>query len=466
MDRRNFISLVASSALGLLATRVRARVINEDADVTFLRKADADFSVYRQVFNAHIERNPAIIALCMNENGVRKAIQMARSEGLAVSIKSGGHHFDGYSSNDGGLVIDLALMNHHRQGRAGRVIAAPSMRLMQVYESLIPQGRLLPTGSCAMVGLSGITLGGGYGLYSREHGLTCDWLRRARVLDGQGNVHEATEGSDLMWALRGGGGGGLGVVTEMEFDTVVSPKGIWNYRFKAHQLKPAQAADKTRAWFAAVAGLPRHAFSAHVLSGTTLTLLVTSTAPKPDASLQKVLRELTTFTDKSFPGAYSYLPEGTRKYYGRLTPLPFRNASAGYYRHYKDVEPAMPEIAQLVASNPGLLYQINTLGGAIDDPVAPNHSVYAHRGYPFLGEIQSYWENPARAEPLIAAVAKVQALLRQAGVTRHYANYADGELKEWEKSYYGETGYPKLQAIKKRLDPDNLFRHPQSIALA
>ena len=108
MDRRNFISLVASTALGLLPTRVGARVINEDADVTFLRKADTDFSVYRQVFNARIERNPSIIALCMNENGVRKAIQMARSEGLAVSIKSGGHHFDGYSSNDGGLVIDLA----------------------------------------------------------------------------------------------------------------------------------------------------------------------------------------------------------------------------------------------------------------------------------------------------------------------------------------------------------------------
>lgn len=466
MHRRNFISLMAYTAMGLAPWRARAKIPGKDADVAFLRKADADFAVYRTLFNARIERNPAVIALCMNENGVRKAVQLARAEGLAVSIKSGGHHFDGYCSNDGGMMIDLALMSQHRPGPAGRVITAPSMRLMQVYENLMPQGRLLPTGSCAMVGLSGITLGGGYGLYSREHGLTCDWLRRARVVDGLGNVHEVAEGTDLMWALRGGGGGGLGVVTEMEFDTVACPKGIWSYRFKAYQLKPAQVADKTRAWFAAAAGLPRHAYSAYVLSGTTLTLLVTSTLPTPDATLRKALREMTAFTDKTVPGAYSPLPEGTRKYYGKLSPLPFRNASAGYYRHYQDIEPAIAEIAQLVAGNPGLLYQINTLGGAIDDPVAENHSVYAHRGYPFLGEIQSYWENPARAEPLIASVAKVQTLLRQAGVSRHYANYADGDLKEWGKSYYGESGYTKLQAIKKQLDPDNVFRHPQSIAPA
>jgi FAD/FMN-containing dehydrogenase len=290
-------------------------------------------------------------------------------------------------------------------------------------------------------------------------------LRRARLVDGRGVVHEVAGGTDLMWALRGGGGGGLGVVTELEFDSVACPKGIWSYRFKALQLKPAQLVEKTRAWFDAAAALPRHAFSAHVLSGNTLTLLVTSTAPTPDTRLKKALREMAAFTDKAFPGQYSPLPEGTRRYYGKLSPLPFRNASAGYYRQFRDIESALVEIAQLAASHTGLLYQINTLGGAIDDPVAENHSVYAHRGYPFLGEIQSYWEDPALAAPLIAAVARVQALLRQAGVSRHYANYADGDLKQWDKSYYGVAGYQKLQAIKQRLDPDNVFRHPQSIAL-
>jgi len=316
-----------------------------------------------------------------------------------------------------------------------------------------------------MVGLSGITLGGGYGLYAREHGLTCDWLRRARLVDGSGNVHEVAEGSDLMWALRGGGGGGLGVVTEMEFDTVPCPKGIWSHRFKAYRLKPAQLAEKTHAWFDAAAGLPRHAFAAHVLEDTTLTLLVTSTRQAPDAGLRKALQEMAAFTDEAFPGKYSPLPGGTRRYYGKRSPLPFRNASAGYYRRYRDIAPAIEEIAELVARNTKLVYQINALGGAIDDPVAENHSVYAHRGYPFLGEIQGYWDEPALANRLIAAVARVQALLLQAGVTRHYANYADGDLAQWAESYYGEVGYRKLQAVKKRLDPDNVFRHPQSIAL-
>ena len=373
----------------------------------------------------------------------------AREQGLAVAVKSGGHHFEGYSSNDGGMCIDLTLMNRLRLTEAGRVIAEPSTRL--------------PTGSCAMVGLSGITLGGGYGLFAREYGLSCDWLRRARLVDGQGNVHEVKEDTELMWALRGGGGGGLGVVTELEFDSAPCPKSIWSYRFKAFNKTSVQLAKLTGAWFDIAAQLPRHAFSAYVLSGTTLTILVTSTAPEADADLRAALAKLGIRADKAYPPQERALPEGIRRYYGKLTPLPFRNASAGFYKNYHDIESVMRPIAELVAHHPGLLMQINTLGGAIDDPVPENHSAYAHRGYPFLGEIQSYWEDPARAPALMAAVHAVQDLFAAAGVVRHYANYADGTLANWQRAYYGESGYRRLRTVKQRLDPDNIFRHPQSI---
>lgn len=463
MNRRDFMSLLASSGLAAMPWQARALAASSDPDVRFLRQSDRDYENYRALFNSRIQRSPAVIAVCQNETGVQKAVQRARQEGIGVTIKSGGHHFEGYSSNDGGMCIDLTLMNGLRLLEGGRVLAEPSVRLMQAYESLMPQGRLLPTGSCAMVGLSGITLGGGYGLFSREYGLGCDWLRRARIVDGHGRAHEVKNGTELMWALRGGGGGGLGVVTELEFDTLPCPKSITSYRFKVFNQTPAQLAKITRAWFAIAAQLPRHAFSAYVLSGTTLTVLVTSTAPQADAGLRTALDKLGALASKTFPSQQRPLPEGIRTYYGRLSPLPFRNASAGFYKNYNDIEPAIVPIAELVASNPGLLMQINTLGGAIDDPVPDIHSAYAHRGYPFLGEIQSYWEDSKRAPTLIAAVNKVQGLLAAAGVTRHYANYAEGALKNWQHSYYGAAGYKRLTVVKKQLDPDNLFRHPQSI---
>ena len=465
MKRRDFLSLLASSGLAAVSWQARALAASSDPDVRFLGQSDSDYENYRALFNSRIRRSPAVIAVCKTETGVQKAVQRARQEGLAVAIKSGGHHFEGYSSNDDGMCIDLTLMNGLRLLEGGRVLAEPSVRLMQVYENLMPQGRLLPTGSCAMVGLSGITLGGGYGLFSREYGLNCDWLRRARIVDGHGHVHEVKNGTELMWALRGGGGGGLGIVTELEFDTLQCPKSITSYRFKAFNQTPAQLAKITRAWFAIAAQLPRHAFSAYVLSGTTLTVLVTSTAPQADAGLRSALDKLGALASKTFPPQQRPLPEGIRTYYGRMSPLPFRNASAGFYKSYSDIEPAVVPIAELVAATPGLLMQINTLGGAIDDPVPDNHSAYAHRGYPFLGEIQSYWEDSARAPALIAAVNKVQSLLATAGITRHYANYAEGGLKNWQHSYYSAAGYKRLTVVKKQLDPDNLFRHPQSIEL-
>lgn len=464
MHRRDFLAAMVSSGLAAASWQTRALAASEDRDVAFLRATDIDYDIYRAGFNARIQRRPAVIAVCRTEAGVQKAVLQARQQGLAAAIRSGGHHFEGYSSNDGGMCIDLTQMSRLELSGANRVIAGPSARLMQVYEQLMPQGRLLPTGSCAMVGLSGITLGGGYGLFSREHGLNCDWLRRARLVDGRGEAHEVRDGSELMWALRGGGGGGLGVVTELEFETVACPQSILRHRFKAFNLTSAQLARKTAGWFSVAAGLPRHAFSAYVLSGTTLTILVTSTGSQHDAGLQAALAKLGALTDQVSPPQQLPLPEGIRPYYGKLTPLPFRNASAGFYRNFGDIESAIGPIAELVATNPGLLMQINTLGGAIDDPVPDNHSAYAHRGFPFLGEIQSYWEDPARAPALIAAVHRVQERLAAAGVTRHYANYADGELPDWQRAYYGEAGYRRLTRVKRQLDPDNLFRHPQSIA--
>jgi FAD/FMN-containing dehydrogenase len=314
-----------------------------------------------------------------------------------------------------------------------------------------------------MVGVAGLTLGGGYGLFSRQHGLTCDSLLGLRIVDGTGKVHDIADGSDLFWACRGGGNGHFGVVTQLRFDTVSAPRRMWRHVFRAANLTPPRAASLAETWFALAAELPNEAFSAFVLNHRRLTVLVTSALDGEPPSVTRALRKLEATMDQRVARLQEELMPGIRRYYGKLSPLYFKNASAGYYRGYDDIRPAALRVFEIVGQTPELLFQINTLGGAIDNSAMTGKTAYAHRSYGFLGEIQSYWDEPKREQTAIDAVTRAQRLLKTAGVRAHYCNYPDIEFSDWVRSYYGEQGHERLLTVKKAYDPDRLFRYPQSI---
>jgi len=436
--------------------------LESDVDVTYLTSKDPGYDMHRSLFNKRLSRRPQLIAVCSNESGVQKAVRVANQRQLPVSVKSGGHSFEGYSATDGSLMIDLTPMNAYRLTVDNRFISGPSCRLMQMYEFLLPRGRLIPTGSCGMVGMAGITLGGGYGLFSREHGLACDHLQRLRLVDGLGRVHDVDKDSELMWACRGGGNGNFGIVTELEFDTVAAPAKFWSYRFRVNNLVASRTADIARQWFASMAKLPDTCFSAFVISSKRLTILITSTMPSPDTRLTGILAHIGKITDRRLKDRYDEVLPGARRYYGRLAPLYFNNGSAGFYHGYDDIAAAAETVFSVVHNTPGMVFQINTLGGAIDNPANAVLGSYAHRSAGFLGEVQTYWEQPEQEQRALQAVARVQRQLGQ--VRAHYCNYQYGGLKNAAQAYYGGS-YPRLQIIKQRYDPDNRIRHPQSIAL-
>jgi FAD/FMN-containing dehydrogenase len=431
--------------------------------VLFLRPADNGYADHTALFNKRLVRRPALVAVCFDEAGVQIAVARARSEGLPVAIKSGGHSFEGLSLNDGGFVIDVSAMSGQQLADDGSYMVEPGCRLMQSYEYLVPQGRLLSLGSCGMVGIAGLTLGGGYGLFSRQHGLACDALRGLRIVDAQGAMQEAVPGSELFRACCGGGNGNYGIVTRLQFDTFAAPKQLWRHLFKAHDLDTRRAADCAAAWFDAVPQLPRSAFSAFVLNHRTLTILVTDTDAEMSAEISDVLGRLAKITDKHYPARREALIDGIRRYYGRFAPLNFKNASAGFYAGFADIAPAAPALFSLVTTTPGLLYQVNTMGGMIGDSDDGTRTAYAHRGAMFLAEIQSYWEEPAAEARLSTAVHDVQRLLSHAGVRAHYANYPDLSFQDWASAYYGAAGYLRLRQVKKQYDPDHLFQHAQGV---
>jgi len=229
--------------------------------VKFLTPEAPDYATARKVYNAGILTQPKVIACCTTETGVQHALERAKAEDWPVAVKAGGHSFEGFCLNDDGLVVNVsALRRMQLDVKTGILIAGAGCRLEEVNRFLLARGRFLPAGSCGTVGLAGLTLGGGYGMFARKWGLTCDHLCRVKMLDGAGTIRDSKEDPDLLWASRGGGNGHFGIVTELTFNTRAAPARFSAWKFRAYRLDPKRATALLETWFEASADLPNEAF--------------------------------------------------------------------------------------------------------------------------------------------------------------------------------------------------------------
>jgi FAD/FMN-containing dehydrogenase len=473
--RRSFLRTSGAASAALFAEALGAREpktnatpaepgpLRQKEDVIFLTPDHPGYGPARELYNGGIRTQPKHIAMCATEAGVQQALQRAATENWPVAVKSGGHSFEGFSLNDDGVVINVSPMSELRlDADTGLLTAGAGCRLRDVNRFLFSKGRFLPAGSCATVGLAGLTLGGGYGMFARKWGLTCDHLQSLRMVDGTGAIHDSGTEPDLLWAARGGGNGHFGIVTQLTLQTRPVPRAFSSWKFRAYRLTQSRAAELLDAWFEVTAALPNDAFSAWIMNGTQLTVLLTTIGSGDEKAVVAFRRKLTSLTNKATSAAPVPLTKSVPWYYGEPGPIFFKNTSAGYYKGLADLESALPGIFKEVLTMPGLVFQINTMGGAIaKGPDGP----YPHRAWPYLGEAQAYWENPSRAADLQASIARIRDHIAHAGIDRHYANYPDLAFKDWPTAYYGQQNYERLQRLKKRYDPDDRVRHPQSVRL-
>lgn len=430
-------------------------------DIILLKREDQAFAKYNQGFNGRLSSLPKYIAVCKTTLGVQTAISFAKKEQLPIAVKSGGHSFEGFSSNNRGMVINLSQMKKTNWIDKTIIELEPGCLLQEIQAVTFEKKRLIPSGSCGTVGIAGLTLGGGYGFFSRKYGLTCDNLVDVEFVDGNGNIQKASENETLFWALRGGGNGNYGVATKLIFKTHPMPE-----RFDAHVLKyrnldAARFSQLLSIRFSCVQNLASEDFCAFVLNGKTLTILATSFGN--NNLLTEQITPLMDLSDSKSTSNTS-LPQAMKRYYGRTGPLKFKNASAGLYKGFEDIESIASEIFEQVVATKGMIYQINTLGGGINNAQWEAQSCYPHRALPFLSELQAYWEQPNQEAKLLAAFESIQKLIREQGITAQYSNYPDINFPNWQEAYYG-SNYSKLQEIKKQFDPENLFQYPQSISV-
>lgn len=415
-----------------------------------------------KLFNSRLKPRPAAVKKCKSESDVVSGIEWATSQKKTISIKSGGHCFEGFCMADDSLSLDMSGMNQMSLDQKTQTLAVgPGSKLKQINDFLLAKGRVLPAGSCAGVGIGGLTLGGGYGLLARQHGLTCDQLLGLRMIDAKGNIHDLNGDDELLKACRGGGNGNFGVITQFRFRTQKAPTHLYNRRFKAADLSPKKAYALLETWFLVTKDLPKDAFSAFVLNGKALTILLTHTDLKSQARITEMMKPLEKLVGTVTRYYAPLYPTGIQTYYGREGPLPFKNACAGMLQGFAEMRDVVETLAQKVANTSGVIWQCNTLGGAIRDQAYADASVFAHRDCGYMAEIQGYWENPSREPVVIKAVNEIQTLLANHGINRHYCNYPDIHFTNPQKSYFGNLDF--LQKMKRQYDPDDVFRHPQGV---
>lgn len=432
-------------------------------NVIYLTKESDDYELHRVGFCKRINNYPSIIALCLNANGVKEAILYAKQNTLPIAIKSGGHCFEDFSTNENGLVINLSQLKSFSLNSDFELIIGAGYKLGEVYDKLLEQNRIIPAGSCSGVGISGLTLGGGYGLFSREFGLTCDSLLEAELVTADGEIITTQNNPDLLWALKGGGNGTFGVITQLRFKTHQAPSFLQSTRFKSSQLTVDRAKILLKTWFEVAAQLPNHCFSAFVLNGKSLTILITNTHQQ-NADLLSLFDKLSAISDKTKIGNETPIKPAIDVFKGQQNPIFFKNASVGLYRSFDDISQVIDAVLEKVINGKGLIYQINTLGGNINHPDFEKASCYPYRELPFLSELQSYWSSDKKTNEQLEKFNAIQQLFFDAGINKQYVNYPAIENPDYETAYYAHN-LEKLKKIKKAVDSDNFFKHAQSITL-
>jgi hypothetical protein len=210
--------------------------------------------------------------------------------------------------------------------------------------------------------------------------------------------------------------------------------------------------------------LPDTCFSGYVLNGSTLNIVITNYGEDTN-ELQTIINKLSAVTDEFHSSKVGKLAKMLKNHYGSLKPVYFRNSSAGLFKDYNDVATFIKDIFQKIIDTPGMIYQVNTLGGKINDAEFEKSSCYPHRAFNFVSELQAYWYVPSQENKLAEVTTEILKFSENNGVTKQYVNYCSLEFSDWENAYYGKN-YSRLQAVKKKFDPDNNIRHPQSVKIA
>ena len=467
------MSTIAARAITQPQLNTRIEELKRGVSGQVLLPGDADYESARTIWNAMIDKRPAVIVRCASTADVVRAVSFARNSGLPLAVRGGGHNIAGSALCEGGIVIDLSQMKGAKvDPRSRRVVIEGGATLADLDAATQAHGLATPAGVNSTTGIAGLTLGGGFGWLSRKHGMTIDNLESAEVVTAAGEVIRASaaEHPDLFWALRGGSGN-FGVVTRFEFrlhavgpdvlsGLIVYPISEAKSVLRQYREFTAKAPDELSVW-TVLRKAPPLPFLPEAVHGKEIIALALCYAGDParGESLIGPLRKFGTVLGEHV-GVQPYvawqqafdplLAPGARNYWKshNFTTLDDRLFDA-----------VIEYIGKLPSSQCEIFFA--AIGGATARPAA-DACAYAHRDAQFVMNVHGRWDDAADDESGIRWARdffNASAPYASGGV---YVNFLTADEGDRVRSAYGPN-YDRLVRVKRQYDPANLFSVNQNI---
>jgi FAD/FMN-containing dehydrogenase len=438
---------------------------------TVLTPGSEGYDEARTLFNAMIDRRPAVIVQCANSQDVARAVGFAQDEGLSVGVKGGGHSVAGFALVDGGLVVDLSAMRKVTVDAGAGVVRVEGGSLWgDVDTATQPHGLATTGGRNSVTGVAGLTLGGGSGWLERRFGLACDNLHAVELLTAAGELvrASATEEPELFWALHGGGGN-FGVATALEL--------------KLHEIGPEilaglliYEAEKGREllelWRDVILAAPDELGGAFVyftapvdpdipehLQGKLVSCVIPVWSGDM-ASGEEVLRPFRDFgraVDLVGPTPYADFQSSIDD------PPGCRNYWTAEYLHQMP-QPVLDSIvrhSESLSRGPAQSFTV-PWGGAVAR-VPADATPLSKRDARFVVHPFALWEGAENDEYNISWARGFAEEMRSFATGGVWLNWVGDEGEDRIRAAFGPEGYARLQAVKARFDPDNVFRSNQNI---
>jgi FAD/FMN-containing dehydrogenase len=438
---------------------------------------DAGYDEARTIWNAMIDRHPAAIVRAASAADVMRTVRLASEHALLLAVRGGGHNIAGNAACEGGLMLDLSIMRSIRVDPAARTARVePGARLADVDRETQAFGLATPTGINSTTGISGLTLGGGFGWLSRKLGLTIDNLLSADVVTSKGELlrASASANSDLFWAIRGGGGN-FGVVTSFEYQLhpvgpqviaglIVHPFAQAEEVLAGYRKAVAQAPDEMCCWVV-MRKAPPLPFLAPEVHGKEVVVLALCYSGDP-ASADKAIAPFKAIGN---PIAVAIGEQPFAGWQTAFDPL-LTPGERNYWKSHDFVElqdglvGVMLDAVRTLPS-PACEIFIAQLGGAINR-VAADATAYPHRNVEFIMNVHVRWSDKSDDAKCIAWGRQVYDATAPFATGGVYVNFMpEDESQRVRSGAYGPN-FARLAQLKAKYDPTNLFRLNQNVAPA
>jgi FAD/FMN-containing dehydrogenase len=459
IDRETTISGLPETAIRALDEAVRGEIV---------RPGDGGYDQARRVWNAAVDRYPALIVRPLDAADVVQAVTFARANALPLAVRGGGHSAAGHGTVDDGLVVDLSAMKRLDLDSRQRVARVePGLTWGEFYGGTKAHGLATPGGDVASVGVGGLTLGGGLGWLMRKHGLTIDNLLAVDLVTADGRLvtTSADEEPDLFWALRGGGGN-FGIATGFRFrlhpvETVLGGAIVYPATrevLRAFAAATSAAPDELTT-ISLVLKAPPLPFVPAEAHGT-LVLMIAACATGDPAAADRALAPLRALAGGA-PLADTTGPLPFPALFDLTANAEVSRPQAIRVAFLRELDDETIETILTYGNQPTSPFSttvIRELGGAMGR-VRQDATAFAHRDKAFYLAIQNSWDDEPGADPE-RHVAWTEDYWRAIAPRTDgaYVGLLGDEGEERVRAAYPPATYARLAEIKRRYDPDNVFR--------